>query len=527
MLVTAKFTWAELVAATEAEILQVPAELNQTFSPSTDTRKIEQGAVYFPIVGERFDGHSFIDQAVQAGARAIVLQKEQVNADVLNAFPPEVGVLAVSNTTHAYLAIARHHRRRCKAVIVGLTGSSGKTTTKDMLYQALSPYITTQCTQKNFNNEMGVAQTLLSLQGDTDILIVEMGMRGLGEIELLSRYAEPNMAIIVNIGPAHIGRLGSMNAIAQAKSEIVIGLTPLAHDQQARFPKVSPCCVYDGDSVLLEDALNSRCAEHALCDLVPVYRADVNELTVTATSTAFRLKQQPFVLPQPGEHLATNTQLMIEIVSRVGVSLCQVAEGLNRPVQTDDNTPQGRWQVSEGLVVSASGYSQGVCVINDAYNANPQSMLASLTTVRKTLQAEPNRVPVCIMGGMKELGELSEKYHHDIGKAMASMPELHAGFLMCLGEESKGIWDACHHCFEDRHVYLPWRTPPSEAMLDAFLNTWQPQWIQKAQEQSALLTVWLKGSRFYQLEAIAARMTEQSRSLAHGSPCSTESGSIQ
>ena len=196
-----------------------------SFEISTDTRTIKKGDLYLPLKGANFDGENFCDLAVEKGAAGCFVTDDKKPCDL---------VFKVDDTLKAYLSLARFIRRKYNPVTIAVTGSSGKTTTKEMVYSVVSEKFKTQKTFSNHNNEIGLCQTITQMDEDTEVLIVEMGMRGLGEIELLSLFAEPDYAIITNAGSAHIGRLGSLDNIAIAKCEITKALkkTLIANDSE-------------------------------------------------------------------------------------------------------------------------------------------------------------------------------------------------------------------------------------------------------------------------------------------------------
>lgn len=203
-----RFLVDDLKRATNAE---VKGSLDADYEISTDTRTIKKGDLYLPLKGANFDGENFCDKAIEAGAAGCFCTKDDCTADF---------TLKVPDTLTAYLQIANFARRKYNPKVIGITGSSGKTTTKEMVYSVISEKFKTHKTFSNHNNEIGFCQTVLSMPEDTEVLIVEMGMRGLGEIELITKYSEPDYAIITNAGSAHIGRLGSLDNIAKAKCEI-------------------------------------------------------------------------------------------------------------------------------------------------------------------------------------------------------------------------------------------------------------------------------------------------------------------
>ncbi len=198
----------------QAIIKKISPNLNGLGSISTDTRTLKAGDTYLALVGANFNGHDFIDQALAQGASWVISQEHSNHEQVLQ----------VKDTLTTYQQLAQAYKRSLNPITIGITGSSGKTTTKELLKLILSKKYKVHASQANYNNEIGVPKTILSMPQDTEVLILEMGMRGLGEIELLSQTGEPNIAIITNIGHAHIERLGSLANIRRAKLEITLGL---------------------------------------------------------------------------------------------------------------------------------------------------------------------------------------------------------------------------------------------------------------------------------------------------------------
>ena len=200
----------------------------------TDSRRLQPGEVFIPLVGESFDGHSFVSSAIAAGARAVVLQPERLdrgdpstlNTVIQLAEQRQCLLWSVADTLEAYQGLARRARQQLAAPVVAVTGSAGKTTTRELIRAALASLGPVVASSGNENNDVGAPLTLLRAEPDTAAVVVEMGMRGPGEIGRLSRCAEPNVAVITNIGTAHIGRLGSREAIASAKCEISEALSP-------------------------------------------------------------------------------------------------------------------------------------------------------------------------------------------------------------------------------------------------------------------------------------------------------------
>lgn len=341
-------------------------EKEGSFEISTDTRTIKKGDLYLPLKGVTFDGENFCDKALDAGAAGCFYTKEK----------PCEFALKVDDTLTAYLNIANFARRKYNPKVIGVTGSSGKTTTKEMIYSVVSEKFKTHKTFSNHNNEIGFCQTVLSMSEDTEVLIVEMGMRGLGEIELITKFAEPDFAVITNVGSAHIGRLGSFDNIAKAKCEITSKLkeTLIAHDCE----RVRKFANFDGKKIFY--SIN-----------------DVQILEKRSGYSKFIYKGKEYELNVEGDYNIENSLSAIEIGYKLGMSYDEIRCGLlaYKPIEK-------RWEVE-----SIKGFN----VINDSYNANPESMKASVSTF---LELYSN--PVVVLGDMGELGDNEVEYHREVGR---------------------------------------------------------------------------------------------------------------
>ena len=369
-----KFNEKEIVSATEAEVLKKSDE-EREFGISTDTRTINKGEIYLPLKGENFDGEKFISQAVEKGAAGYFTTGGEVLENA-------AAIYKVDDTLTAYLSLARFIRRKYNPKTVAITGSSGKTTTKEMVYSVLSRKFKTHKTLSNHNNEIGLCQTILGMEEDTECLIVEMGMRGLGEIELLSKYSEPDIAIITNAGSAHLGRLGSLDNIAKAKSEIVKSLNPSGSLIANNNPRLKTFTYgYGGEKIWfsIEDVK------------IPEQKRGYSR---------YLYKGREYELNVEGSYNIENSLAAIEAGFKLGMSYEEIREGLltYHPIEK-------RWEAEK-----IGGFS----VINDSYNANPESMKASVSTF---LELYNN--PVVILGNMGELGGQEEELHREAGKYLA------------------------------------------------------------------------------------------------------------
>ena len=389
---------------------------------STDSRADLNGALFVPLVGERFDGHRFLETALAGGAAAAVAQRDRLSPEQLEAVVA-LGrpVWLVDDTLLAYQELGRLWRRQLGVPVVAVTGSAGKTTTRELIRASLACLGSVVASSGNENNDVGAPLTLLKADATTCALVVEMGMRGLGEIERLSRCAEPDVAVITNIGTAHIGRLGSREAIATAKCEISAALRP---DGLVVIPA--------GDS-LLEAALaagwSGRVQRVALADdeLAPgtppadlvgrlvapspasgsdserpeAERLDAERLDAEHLATE-RLEVEglpPITLPLAGRHNARNLLLALAVALELGVApaalsdlAVEVPGGRNRRLQLG-----------------------GVTVLDETYNASPEAMLAALDL----LAAQPlpaDAASYAVLGTMLELGESSLALHRQVAE---------------------------------------------------------------------------------------------------------------
>lgn len=391
-----KFTFDEIVKAIDAEVIR-HVNTAGVYTISTDTRNINTSNIYLPLKGEKFDGHSFIQDALDKGARGyITSDKKAIYTDAKF-------VLYVKDTLTAYLKLASYYKSKINPITIAITGSSGKTTTKEMVASVVSQSYKMHKSILNHNNEVGLCQTLLSMPKDTEVLVVEMGMRGLGEIELLSKYAQPDIAIIANSGTAHIGRLGSVENIAKAKCEIAKHLHKegllLAHDTEL----IKNTNKFEGQTLYL--GLNSK---------------ELSDISLSPSSSEFVYKKYPFKLNVEGEHNIQNALFAINTGLKLGIKEELIAKGLEeyRPIEK-------RWEITE-----IAGYK----IINDSYNSNPDSLKAAISAFLSTQKTE--QVRVLVLGDMKELGENEKIYHKEIGEFITNFENIE---VLTVGELAKHI----------------------------------------------------------------------------------------
>lgn len=385
----------EVIGATGAKVLKNETALSK-IGFSTDTRTINSGEIFVPVKGETFDGEDFIENALNKGAEGYFTRNEKVfkNAKI---------VLKVEDTLTAYLESARLCRKNINPKVIAITGSSGKTTTKEMMYSICSQAFKTHKTAKNHNNEIGFCQTMFEMPVDTEVLIVEMGMRGFGEIELLSKYSNPDISIITNAGTAHIGRLGSKENIAKAKCEIT------------KYQKQNGIFITEENS-MVEKIVNFD-GQKVFCTL-----NDVEFLEKKPDYTKFSYKGNIFELNISGEYNVKDAIECIEAAFAVGMELKDIQKGLKEYKNIEKRFEEQ----------TVNGYK----IINDSYNANPDSMKGFVKNVLELYEK-----PVLVLGNMGELGENSEKYHYEVGEYIKTLNKKNA-IVLTVGDLALKITEA-------------------------------------------------------------------------------------
>ncbi len=398
---------------------------------STDSRAVEPGNLFVAFDGERVDGHDYLGVALQSGARALMITRSDAMNSALAELADSRGayVVLVDSALRAVQDLAAAHRARLSCPVVGVTGSTGKTTTKDFLSAVLMSKWKTVATSGNQNNELGVPLIVLRAEADTDVLVVEMAMRGPGQIADLCRIARPSHGLITNVGTSHIELLGSQEAVARAKAELLESLPS------------------DGVAFLNADDDFSQTQSRLSAAPVITYGlsvdADVraeNVLVDEASQASFDLLAQgsceQVSLAVPGRHNVYNALAAAAVGLSLGLSLKEVAQGL-----TLAESSAMRMQ----LFLSAAG----VTVINDAYNANPTSMRAALEALAE-MGTTGKRVAV--LGDMAELGTLTELAHFQMGERVAELP---IDALVTVGVKARHIADGARAAGMDAGTLRP------------------------------------------------------------------------
>ena len=393
-----KLELSEIIEATNAEIIKNDTVNNVKYEFSTDTRTVKPGDIYLPLKGESFDGENFIEEAVKKGiAGYFTSNKSKI-------FGEAHLIFYVKDTKEAYLQLARFYKRKINPYTIAVTGSSGKTTVKEMMYSVFKNAGETVKSILNHNNEIGLCQTLSSLDKTTKYLIVEMGMRGFGEIELLSKYSEPDIGVIVNSGSAHIGRLGSLLNIAKAKFEI------------AKYIKSNGILIAHDNELIKQVNDNKH-------KTIYFSLKDVRIKEMTNSSSTFEYKNHEYKLNVSGEHNVQNALSVIEAGLFAGLAPKIIAKGL-----LEFSPIEKRWQIEEVY---------GFNIINDCYNSNPESVKAALKTF---LDLTPSKKTV-VLGDMGELGLNEEEYHIETGKFLEKFD---CDYVLTVGDLAKHIQPKNH-----------------------------------------------------------------------------------
>lgn len=454
------FNVEEIIKATEGK-LSDSAENAVITGVCTDSRKIRPGDLFIPLIGENFDGHDYIKSAFENGAAASLTQKEDVH------FPGKT-VIVVNDTLIALQNLAAHYRSGFSIPFIGITGSVGKTSTKEMVACALTERYNVLKNEGNLNNEIGVPLTIFRLEPEHEAAVVEMGMSGFGEIRALTNIVRPRVGIITNIGISHIEKLGSRQNILKAKLELLEDL------------QTDGLLILNGDDVMLSGAkelLNCRTVSYGLEEGVDYqaynirsrgeYGVDFNVMVAGA--------EYSIQLLTPGVHNVYNALAAIAAGHELGVPMHDLQAGIS-------HFSAGKMRLS---IIKANGLT----VINDAYNASPQSMKAALDVLSELGSSRR----VAVLGDMLELGDWSERAHIETG-IQAARKEL--DYIITVGKEAARIINGAVNSGFD-----PNRTAQFSCNCDAI------GYLKDLMRQGDAILV--KGSRGMKMEEIVQALTEE------------------
>ncbi|MET9428666.1 UDP-N-acetylmuramoyl-tripeptide--D-alanyl-D-alanine ligase [Streptomyces sp. NPDC003036] len=397
---------AEIAEIVGGQTHDIPDPAIQVTGPVVrDSREIEPGSLFVAFVGERVDGHDYAHQALEAGAVAVLATR-----------PVGVPAIVVDDVQRALGALARAVVRRLGTPVVALTGSAGKTSTKDLIAQVLQRKGPTVWTPGSLNNEIGLPLTALRATRDTEHLVLEMGARGIGHIRYLTELTPPTIGLVLNVGSAHIGEFGGREQIAQAKGELVEALPPADEGGVA---------VLNADDPLVR-AMESRTRARV------TFFGEAENAHVRAENVRLMENGRPsFKLHTPtgcsdvtlrlyGEHHVSNALAAAAVAHELGMSVDEIATALSEA----DSLSRWRMEVTER--------PDGVTIVNDAYNANPESMraaLRALAAMGKAAEAKGGRT-WAVLGQMAELGDESLAEHDAVGRLAV---RLNVGKLVAVG----------------------------------------------------------------------------------------------
>jgi len=444
---------------------QHPAAGMTVSAVCTDTRMLEPGSLFVAIKGEIFDGHKFLSEAAGKGAVAAIVQ------DVPDVNLPNLHFILVPDTRAAMGKLATYARQRMTCKVIGVAGSNGKTSTKHLIDSALSSKLRGTISPKSFNNDIGVPLTIFPADPNQDYLVLEMGTNHHGEIKVLTEMALPDIAVITNIGAEHLEGLDDLMGVRREEASVVRGLNPKG------------LLVVNGDDAELLDAVAEYPGKRVTFGFNETNDLFAGNVECTSTGTRFRLnnsRREVFV-PMLGRHTAANALAALAVARRLGLDEADIIASL-----AEARGPEMRLQMQK---------TDGIDLLNDAYNANPNSMRAALDTLG-ALPTLGRRVAV--VGDMRELGKASDRYHREIGEHMAACP---IDLIVCVGTQSSLTVEAARlkgYPSERIHHY-----PDSVAAARAVPNLLRTGDL-----------VLLKASRGIRLELVAQALAESRQSAS-------------
>jgi len=428
---------------------------------STDSRTVRAGEIFVALQGERFDGHDFVGDAVKRGATAAIVSKPNLGIDAAAG----IALIQVPDTLEAMGRIAAAHRSLFSIPVVAVTGSVGKTTTKDMTAHILSQRFEVLKTEENYNNEIGVPLTALQLEPSHQAAVFEIAMRGPGEIAYLARIVRPTIGVVTNVGVTHIERLGSAQAIAAAKAELLQEMGP---------DSVAILNADDEHSACLRGAAKGKVLTFGIERPADVTARDVSmgEMAASEFRIAAGKEQAPIRLRVPGRHNVLNALAAAAAALEAGASIEDVRKGL-------EGVTLGKHRLQ--VLKSARGFT----ILDDCYNANPASMVAALEVLGQ-IRADRH---MAVVGDMLELGPHAAEMHRDVGRDAAT----HGLALLV------AVGDHAHHL---REGALSGMTP-EQVILASDVEQCADIILQGARPGDAVL---VKASRAMALERVVEKL---------------------
>lgn len=401
-----QITFNEMLKAMDGEVIVQGKEIKFN-KICIDTRKVEKDNVFLAIKGANFNGNDFALKALELGASVVIIDEVKFNIEDVNV---NGTVIKVKNTRQALLDLAKFYREKLGLKVIGVTGSTGKTSTKDLIAALLSDKYKVFKTKGNFNNDIGLPLMILELTCDYDVAVLEMGMSSLGEIELLADVARPDIGVITNIGLSHIENLKTQENILKAKMEI------------STFFNENNVLIVNGEDEFLKN-ISGKSFKVKKIGYNHEYDVYASNIILREDETEFLAhafgEEAVFTLPMAGKHNVLNTMLAIEVAECLNVYFKEMILGLENIEATSM-----RLQVIK---------REGLTIINDCYNASPDSMKSSLDV----LSAYKNCRKVAILGDMYELGDEAKRAHFQVGEYARDKVDL----LIVIGEHINNFKD--------------------------------------------------------------------------------------
>ncbi|MEW6189190.1 MAG: UDP-N-acetylmuramoyl-tripeptide--D-alanyl-D-alanine ligase [Actinomycetota bacterium] len=432
-------TVSQVLSATDGELLNGLPQLVIN-GISIDTRTLKPGDLFIPIKGDHYDGHQFVKCALEKGACGFLTRRwDKAFKNTLGELKGETIVIRVEDGLRALQSLAWYLRGQLRVEVIGITGSTGKTCTKDMLASVLSQRMRVVWSERNYNNEIGVPLTILRAKQDTQILIVEMAMRGLGQIGELAEIAHPTIGLVTNVGKTHFEFLGSEELIAQAKSELVEAI-----------PEDGTIFLNQDDlwTERLRSSARGRVITYGLSELSNFRACDISVDSMGRPSFKILSNRGNIWvnLPVLGRHNVYNALATSAIASHLGLPLKDIKNGLETCTLS-------------GMRMQLLTTPKGITILNDAYNANPTSMRAALIALGD-IRSQSRKIAV--LGDMLELGEITDVSHFELGKFVK---EVGVNTLITVGESGKRIAEGALQSGMDAREVISCNTPTEAALI--------------------------------------------------------------
>ncbi|KXB64453.1 UDP-N-acetylmuramoyl-tripeptide--D-alanyl-D-alanine ligase [Parvimonas sp. KA00067] len=425
---------------------------------STDTRDIKLHNLFIPLVGAKYDGHTFTFDAIKKGAIATLWDKNHPTPYL------DAGIIVVDDTLKAYQKLANSYLKATKSKVIGITGSNGKTGTKDILASILEENFRVHKTAKNLNNEIGVPKTIMEMNLDDEAIVLEMGMERFGEISVLTNIANPDIAVITNIGDSHLLELGTKENIARAKFEILEGLKP------------DGIFIFNNDDDILREVIREYSISQRVIKIGTREDSDViiRPIRSDESGSSFSIGEYAYSIPFIGKHQIYNVSVAITIAGLLGMDYASIVKGLSKVKLT-------------GMRMELM-HLPSFDVLNDCYKSNPQSLMSCIETVY-TMKGYKNKI--LILSDMLELGENEEKLHFNVGE---KIDRDRIDYVICVGDLAKEIYNGANRNFNVKNLF--------------YFET-KGEVIEKVREiisEDTLIMV--KGSRGMKLEEIIEKLKE-------------------